>query len=191
MNRRLVLAGLLAAAPLAAHADPRTYRGWTIDESAHALTDPEWTSLKAQIDLVESVKIKPEIKDYWRSQILIIDPTMKQPGRAGPMRLFLSPAPNPPINPVLLHELIHVYHFNKLPQGRNNPTVIRFYEVAKRADYYPPQAYLLSNPAEFLAMNASVVIWGRAARPPFERATVKRNQPDLYAWIVEEFGLSL
>ncbi len=192
IHRRLLLAGLMAM-PVGARAATRDYRGWTIDDSAMSggLDGEGWTSLKAQIDLVESVKIKPEIKDYWRAQRLIIDPGLRQPGRAGPMRLFLSPKPQPVENPVLLHELIHVYHFHRLPDGEGNRDLIGFYEAAKRGGWYPPQSYMLSNVLEFFAMNASVVLWGRAARPPFERATVQRNQPELYAWIVREFGLTL
>lgn len=184
---------LAAAAPTLARATTRDYRGWTIDDSAlpNGLDAAGWASLKAQIDLVESVKIKPEITDYWRSQRLVIDPTLKEPGHAWPGRLHLSPAPQPPANPVLLHELIHIYHFNKIPGGRSNPELIAFYDAAKRGGWYPPQAYLLTNVIEFFAMNASVVLWGRAARPPYDRATVQQNQPELYAWIVREFGLTL
>jgi hypothetical protein len=194
IDRRLVLAALGAAAvPAMAHAATRDYRGWTIDDDAlpGGLNGETWASLKAQIDLVESVRIKPEITSYWRSQRLIMDPTLKEPGRAGPMRLFLSPEPQPHENPVLLHELIHVYHFNKVPGGRANPELIGFYEAAKRSGWYPPQAYVLKNVIEFFAMNASVVIWGKAARPPFKRETVQHNQPDLYAWIVDTFGLTV
>lgn len=189
----LALISLASLAPSIALAATRDYRGWTVDESALSggLDAAQWDSLKAQIDLVESVNMKPEIKDFWRAQVLTIDPTLKEPGRAGKMRLFLAPEPQPRENPVLLHELIHVYHFNKMPGGRTNPTIIGFYEVAKRGGWYPERSYMLTNPVEFFAMNASVVLWGKAARPPFTRATVQKNQPELYAFIVTEFGLNL
>ncbi len=198
MNRRLILRLLLAAMPLiampeAAKAATRDYRGWTIDDAAipGGLNDAGWNSLKTQIDLVESIAIKPEIKAYFRAQILTLDPNIHQPGRAGPRGLFLSANPQPHDNPVLLHELIHVYHLHKLTDGVRNAALIGFYEAAKRGGFYPPQAYLLTNVLEFLAMNASVVLWGRAARPPYLRATVQHNQPNFYAWIVNEFGLTL
>ncbi len=192
-RKLLVLVAGAAAAPGAALAATRDYRGWTIDESSlpSGLDARQWDSLKAQIDLVESVNIKPEIKDFWRAQVLTIDTTLKEPGRAGKMRLFLSPEPQPRENPVLLHELIHVYHFNSMEGGARNPAIIGFYEAAKRRGWYPDRSYMLSNPVEFFAMNASVVLWGRAARPPFTRGTVQKNQPDLYDFIVSEFGLSL
>jgi hypothetical protein len=193
IDRRLLLAGLAAGGPAVARASTRDYRGWTIDDDAlpGGLSGATWDSLKAQIDLVESVKIRPEIIAYWRSQRLIMDPTLKEPGLAGPMRLFLSPDPQPRENPVLLHELIHVYHFNKIAGGQANPQLIAFYEAAKRGGWYPPRAYVLKNVIEFFAMNASVVLWGKAARPPLKRETVQHNQPDLYAWIVDTFGLMI
>ncbi len=195
IDRRRMLAVIAAttAVPGAALAATRDYRGWTVDESAlpSGLDAGQWDSLKAQIDLVESVSIKPEIKDFWRAQVLIIAPTLKEPGWAGRMRLLLSPDPQQRENPVLLHELIHVYHFNRMDGGARNPTVLGFYEAAKRGGWYPERSYMMTKPIEFFAMNASVVLWGRAARPPFTRATVQRNQPDLYAFIVAEFGLSL
>lgn len=167
------------------------YRGWTLDDGLMkgGIPDDILSSLKAQIDLVESIEMKPEIKAAFRDQTLILDPTLKQPGKAGPRKLFLKPEIMPAENPVLLHELLHVYHFTRLPDGRNNATVRRFYNEAKARSLYPPQSYMMTNPAEFFAMTASVVLWGQAARPPFERETVKTRQPELYAWITSEFAL--
>ena len=48
---------------------------------------------------------------------------------------------------------------------------------------------MLKNVREYFAMTASVVLHGRASRPPSTRETVKRTQPQLYAWIVRAFGL--
>ena len=50
---------------------------------------------------------------------------------------------------------------------------------------------MLANPFEFFAMTASTALHGRAARPPFTRANVAAKAPELYAWIVGEFGLEV
>lgn len=194
LSRRQWLACAMAlASPLTAFASETTYGDFVIDDSALSggLTPEQMTALKAQIDLVNSLKIKDETLSFFRAQRLIIDPDLKQPGRVGPRGLFLSPAPQPAENPVLLHELLHVWHFKAAPDGRENPDIIGFYKAAQAGGFYPKGAYALTNPAEFFAMTASVVLWGRAARPPYKRETVKRDQPDLYDWIVGQFGLQV
>ena len=49
---------------------------------------------------------------------------------------------------------------------------------------------MYENPGEFFAMCASVVLWGRAARPPSTRAQVREKLPEVYDWIVREFGFT-
>ena len=168
------------------------YRGWRFNTDAArgplpaALAD----SLKAQVDIVESLDLKPPIKAFFQGVPLEIDPTTK--GGAGEYnfdrrRMYLSMDIDPPENPVFLHELLHAYHDQRLPGGRRNAQVIGFYEQAKRSGRFPPRSYMLKNPVEFFAMCASVVLWGRAARPPSTREAVREALPDMYDWIVREF----
>ena len=89
--------------------------------------------------------------------------------------MFLDRQIDPPENPVLLHELLHAYHQQRLPDGLKNPRIIAFFEAASLSGKFPPQAYMLTNPAEFFAMCASVVLWGHAARLPFTRAHVRET----------------
>ena len=97
----------------------------------------------------------------------------------------------PPDNPVLLHELLHRYQLLRLPQGRQNPTVNGFFESVRAAGTFPADAYMFKNAFEFFAMTASTVLHGRAARPPFTRENIAAKAPDLYRWIVDEFGLQI
>jgi hypothetical protein len=88
---------------------------------------------------------------------------------------------------VFLHELLHAYHQQRLPEGLLNPRVGGFYEQAIRSGRFPARAYMLTNVAEFFAMCVSAVLWGRAARPPFTRQNVHVALPLFYDWIVAEF----
>jgi len=94
---------------------------------------------------------------------------------------------SPAQNPVLLHELLHAYHQQRLPDGLKNPRIIAFFEAASLSGRFPPQAYMLTNATEFFAMCASVVLWGHAARLPFTRAHVRETLPIFYDWIVAQF----
>lgn len=193
-SRRAVLlltAGALPFLCAAGEPIPPSYGGFALDFSAlpgepqKRLVD----SLHAQIDLVDSVRMRADILAFFQEQRLILDPTLNQPGRAGPRGLFLQPEIQPKENPVLLHELLHVYHARRLPDGMRNADVLRFYEEAKGKRDYPANSYMLSNVVEFFAMTVSVVLWGRAARPPSTRSTVRRVQSEYYDWIVREFAL--
>ena len=196
LQRRGLLAGagsILLAGP--AQAAEFRYRDWRFDcervgELKPALVD----SVKAQVDIVESLNIKPQIKEFFRGVPCLFD--LKTTGGPGAYsfdrdRMILSLEPQPKDNPVFLHELLHAYHDQRLPGGRQNAKLRSLYEAAKAKGDFPPQAYMLTNPGEYFAMCASVVLWGQAARPPRTRANVRQRLPETYAWIVEEFGLQL
>ena len=194
MDRRglLIAAAAFAAAPAAARAADFTYGGWRFDTSGvgGSLSAETAGSLRAQIDIVEAVPLKPEILAFFKGVPMTMAPTT----RGGPgaysfdlHRMILSTQADPPQNPVFLHELLHAYHDQRLPRSFANPTVQGFYDQAKASSRFPQQAYMLKNRAEFFAMSASVTLWGKAARPPFTRAEVKRSMPAFYTWALSEF----
>jgi hypothetical protein len=190
MNRRTVLATALACAvPGAASAEEHfDYRGFSVDLTAAAPHQRETLAvyIREQIDLVEGLAIRPDIKAWFRTVALTVDPTLRMPGRFRDGRLTLDDTTSPPDNPVLLHELLHGYM-----DGRLRPTgeVRAFYEQARAGGEWPPRSYMLTNVAEFFAMTASVALSGRAARPPSTRERLREKMPDYYAWLVREFGL--
>lgn len=194
-TRRLVGAGFLALAttPAFAREDAvQTWRGFTIDMTAAVETERATllASIRQQIDLVESLSIREDIKAWFRTIRITIDPTLNMPGRFGRNGLTLNDAVSPPENPVLLHELLHGYQAQRLAGARNNPHLVAGFEQAKASGDWPAQAYMLSNINEFFAMTASVALWGRAARPPGTRERLQATMPEYYAWLVEEFGLT-
>ena len=192
-RRTLVLAIAGMAAPRPASAADFSYRGWRFDGSrVGPLPDALVRSYDAQIDILESLTIKPQIKYFFRRIPCVIDAST--PGGPGAYsfektRMILSMTPQPKDNPVFLHELLHGYHDQKL--GQANRTLLRHYQAAVAAQSFPPGSYMMSNPGEFFAMCASVTLWGRAARPPSTRENVKLKLPAVYAWIAEEFGLQV
>ena len=194
MNRRRVGAGLLAltAAPaFAADGDVFQYRGFTVDMTAAEARkrDAVGAYIRQQIDLVESLTIREDIKVWFRTVRLTVDPALNMPGRVDRNGLTLNDAVSPPENPVLLHELLHVYQARRLPGARDNPHLVAAFDQARSSGDWPAQAYMLSNINEFFAMTGSVALWGRAARPPSTRARLKAAMPDWYAFLVGEFGL--
>lgn len=165
--------------------------GFTIDWQGGEQTPEVAASLAAQIALVQSLAVSEETMAFFRSQVITVDRELGTATRAGPRGVFFERRPMPPENPVLLHELIHRWQLLKLPDGARNAEVRGFYEQAKASGRYPAESYMLKNPFEFFAMTASVVLWGKAARPPYLRDNVKAKSPTLYAFIVGTFGLRL
>lgn len=180
----------VAILPVAAAAQTpveTSYRGHVIDWQGKMGSADIVTSIERQIDLVESVQVSPEVMAFFRAQRIFINDDPEEISRAG-RRTFLARRVHPADNPVLLHELIHRWTYERIPGGVNNPDLLRFYQAAKASGMFPAKAYMLSNPNEFLAMTASTVIHGRASRPPFTRDNVRTRLPELYAFIVRTFG---
>lgn len=196
MNRRtlLIAATLLTAAGRARADDGAvfTHRGFTVDMTAlePGRRDEISAYVRQQIDLVESLDIRPEIKAWFLGVRITLNPALSMPGRFGPAGLELDDSVSPPENPVLLHELLHGYQ-RELPGGGRDPTLVGAFEAAKAGGQWPARAYMLSNLNEYFAMTASVMLWGRAARPPFTRARLVETQPDYAAWLTEVFGLEV
>jgi hypothetical protein len=197
-TRRLVGASLalLIATPVIARVRDEAvfqYRGFTVDMTAAPATRHAELAayLRQQIDLVESLAIREDVKAWFRSVRITVDPALNMPGRFGRDGLTMDDSVSPPANPVLLHELLHGYQAQRLPGARNNPHLVAGFDQAKASGDWPAQSYMLSNINEFFAMTASVALWGRAARPPLTRERLRTAMPDYYAWLVSEFGLTV
>lgn len=190
MQHLLIPLAVIACAPLGAAAQmpvETNYRGYVIDWQGQLASPDIVKSIEQQIDLVEAVKVSPEVMASFRAQRILINEDADEGSRAG-MRTFLARRIHPSDNPVLLHELIHRWMYDRIADRAQNPELVRLYEAAKAKGDWPATAYLYKNPSEFLAMTASTVIHGRAARPPFTRDTVHKKLPDVYAYVVRTFG---
>jgi hypothetical protein len=93
-------------------------------------------------------------------------------------------------DPVMLHELLHAYHAQLLPNGYRNEGILVHYNFAKTKQLYPADSYVLKNEREFFAVTASVFLSGKdSAHEPFTRENLKEKQPEYFKYLVGLFGL--
>jgi hypothetical protein len=91
-------------------------------------------------------------------------------------------------NPVMLHELLHAFHAQIMPQGFQNEGVLFHFNQAKSKQLYPADKYLMKNQQEFFAVTASIFLYGEdAAHEPFTRSNLKEKQPDYFKYLVGLF----
>jgi hypothetical protein len=172
------------------------YRGFTVD--ATEIKDaPQYkaimTALVHQIDIVADCGAKPEQLAFFRSQTVFV-----KHAPPGGMGHFDSRSPGvtvadivaEPQKPILLHELLHAYHFRVMPDRLRNAEILTFFQRAQASGAYPKDAYLLKNVQEFFAVTASLYLWGNVDRPPHTRDKLKAAQPVYYAWLGQLFGVA-
>jgi hypothetical protein len=99
--------------------------------------------------------------------------------------VMIRPLVLPGETPIMLHEFLHAYHADVIPEGFQNPDIIFYHKRAKSGNLYPPDAYLLTNEKEFFSVTASVFLYGEAGQ--FTRADLKRIQPDYYEYLSRLF----
>lgn len=166
-RRRLVFAGAAALlgtrSAIAQSGTTFTYRGITVDTGA-AQGQPNLkevvASLKHQIEIVVDCDAKPEIMTFFKSQPVWVRPGQGDGGGHFSSKVAgvtVDAAVVAPEKPVLLHELLHAYHFRVLPGALRNPDLERFYGIAKQNELYPPDAYVLKNVQEFFAVTGASI----------------------------------
>ena len=147
-------------------------------------------AVKEQVDLVVNAKMPAATRAFFRTVPLVMTPVTGRPRySAGRIEIPLhSESPFSRDRPILLHELCHAYHERKLEGGFDNPTILAFYDQAKKSGKFPADSYMLSSNPEYFAMMASVFLHGSALRDPFARDSIRVKQPAMYDWLVKEFG---
>ena len=205
-DRRRILLSVAAAAVLSLPDGPAfaqsagagskfAYRGFTVDASAvqdlpniNAIEG----SLKHQIDIVADCGASAAILAFFKSQEIVVKPGQGDGGghfSSNSQGVTVDAAVQAPEKPVILHELLHAYHFRVLPGALQNPDVLRFYDIARQGEFYPPDSYVLKNVQEFFAVTASLYLWGNVDRPPHNRENLREKQPVYYKWLSQLFGV--
>jgi hypothetical protein len=171
------------------------YRGFTVDISAVQdipnLREVQ-ASLKHQIDIAADCGASQAISGFFKSQQIVLKPGSSDGGghfSSNSRGVTVDAAVDTPEKPVLLHELMHAYHFRVLPGALQNPDLQHFYGIAKQNELYPPDSYVLKNVQEFFAVTASLYLWGNVDRPPHTRETLREKQPVYYKWLGQLFGV--
>jgi hypothetical protein len=91
--------------------------------------------------------------------------------------------------PVVLHEMLHAFHKNVLPQGFDNPGILYFYKQAKGGGFYAhSDKYALTNEKEFFAVTGSVFLFGHDHG--LDRNDIKKEQPEYYRYLGWLFGVN-
>ena len=170
-----------------------TFKGVQVDitsiQSAPS-RDAFLDGLRRQIDIVDEISIDPARKAFLKSVPIVIEASNGSDHYSSETRsvvLYLQPSYDPG-KPIVLHELLHAYHDQKLASGYANAEIRNLYQQARSSGQFPANSYMLKNSVEYFAMMASVYLYGSAARDPFTRQAIKEKQPDCYLWLAKEFG---
>lgn len=193
----VVVLGLIASLFLLrpAAADSK-YRGFTIIDSRvnnMEKHDELLAATREQIDIVYEVGLPAEVLTFFQSVPLELVPagTFRSPGHyAGRLRgvQVASSIMAERHKPVLLHELLHAYHDQRIKEGFRNPDIIKYFNRARLLADYAPRSHMMQNEGEFFACAATTYLFGVTAQEPFQRSKVKSNQPDFFAYLKELFG---
>ncbi|MBE7496395.1 MAG: hypothetical protein HS117_15745 [Verrucomicrobiaceae bacterium] len=188
----LVLAAALA--PGGMRGAELAYHGFTVNTDAiegTANRDSVIAAVKRQIDIVETVGLADEIVAFFRTvPVRMLADTDGTPGvySARMNRVALKGVELAATKPILLHELLHAYHDQKMPDGGNNAQVKKFYELALTRYRMKKSEYFLTNEKEFFAVTASIFLFGPIKRAPFDRATIQSTQPNYWLYLEGLFG---
>jgi hypothetical protein len=180
---------LLSAAALAGD-----YHGFQIDESAQQLLPAARASLQAQLDIVDAVGLPAQVVAELKATPIVVDPELRgNPGifavRGGRGAVVVRPIVFAPNKPILLHELLHAYHFSVLHM--DNSEIRQAYQHARESDAFPARfqsSHFLENGKEFFAVTGTLFLFGDIQQPPFSCAALNKLDADYLAFLARQFG---
>jgi hypothetical protein len=193
----VIVLGLIASLFLLrpASADSK-YRGFTIIDSQvlnMEKHDELLAATKEQIDIVYEVGLSAEVLTFFQSVPFELVPagTIRSPGRyAGKLRgvQVASSIIAEGHKPILLHELLHAYHDQRIEAGFRNPDIIKYFGHARWTAAFAPRSHMMQNEQEFFACAATTYLFGVTAQEPFQRGKLKTSQPEFFTYLKTLFG---
>jgi hypothetical protein len=202
MNIRAIVSSLVSmlvfVSPLAT-ADIE-YHGFSIDDrlldsaQKESFAAQPAASVIEQLNIVEAAGLPPEILSFFKKTKIVVDPQIRgNPGlfsvRDGAGAVRIQPIVFPANKPIMLHELLHAYHFSVL--SLQNPAIVDAYGAASRNGVYPAQfqkAHFLQNEKEFFAVTSTIYLFGKIQQPPFDCQTLSKTAPAYLAFLEKTFG---
>ena len=171
-----------------------TYHGFQVDASAAPRGTPPDKAvrqIKAQIDLVEKVGLKPDVLALMRATPILADPTKPNlPGEAAHYvrgrGVVVRIARLAPKKPVVLVGLLQAYADQRL-SGPAGQDIARFRGEAAARHVWPKTALMLQSDGDYFALTASAYLYGAITREPYTRANLKQTQPDYVRWLADRF----
>lgn len=168
--------------------------GFRIVQPREPLPDEVIASFHTQLGLVEAAGLPPQVLSAMKQTTIVIDPDLEDKHgvfavRRGVGTVRLRPMVFAPNRPILLHELLHAYHFNVL--GRGRAEILQAYAHAKNSSLFPPRfqdAHFLKNDREFFAVTASMYLFGDLQQPPFRCAALSTLDDGYLAFLGAQFG---
>jgi len=168
--------------------------GFEIDQSRQTLSPAAMASLEEQLRIVESVGLPPAILASMKKTPVVVDPDLTgNPGsfavRNGSGAVYVRPIVFTNDKPIVLHELLHAYHFATLGLGR--PEIRQEFERVQNANPFPARfraAHFLENPKEFFAVTATLYLFGDIQQPPFSCAALAKLDAGYRAFLGAQFG---
>ena len=174
------------------------YKGFTVHEeecSGLPQLDAMVSQSKQQIDIASGVGESEDLLHFFQGLRITLKPTQIPGGTPG---LYLG-APTREVDiyssimvtghkPVLLHEMLHAYHDQRLPDGFRNAEILRYYLTAKSRHLFDGKSHMMSNEREFFACAATTYLFGVTAQEPFTRERLKQCDPEFYSYLQSLFG---
>jgi hypothetical protein len=193
-------AALLVSCLASLNAMATDYNGFQIDEhlldagQRAAFSGAPATSVIEQLKIVESVGLPPAVLEGLKKTRINVDPDLRgQPGifnvRQGEGAVWIRPIVFPANKPILLHELLHAYHYNVLTM--RNREVQGAYERAKSDGQFPAawqSSHFLENAKEYFAVTGTLYLFGDIQQPPFRCTELAKLGADYLAFLAAQFG---
>jgi hypothetical protein len=170
------------------------YLGWRIDASRTARALPAARTvraIKAQVDIVEHLGLKPDVLAFMRTQPIVCDaasdPAQEASDYAPGRGVVLHARRLDAKKPILLYALLKAYQAQRLPGGFDNPDVAGLRRQAAGRKAWPKTARMLQSNDEFFALSAAAYLYGAITREPYTRADLKKTEPQCYQWLANLF----
>jgi hypothetical protein len=171
------------------------YHGFSIDDRAGGagLSPAAAASVVEQLRMVELAGLPMPVLASFKATPIVVDAELRgNPGvfsvLNGEPVVRIRPIVFPSDKPILLHELLHAYHYRVLTM--RNPDIEQAYRYAKSHGLFPQfqSAHFLENPKEFFAVTGSLYLFGDIQQPPFRCDALDLLGTDYLAFLAAQFG---